>query len=159
MNFIKIFKNFDLENVVNKILGEGKLKAYDEIEKIATRWLLPSENLSDFFDEKYNTKKQIFQLIIIIILWITPIKWLIELIVYQTYDYHAAAYYTSYFGMANGKDEVSFTILGILIIFCGNYFHSFCKLFLFVNQQKSSKINSNAICDCLDLKMADEFSN
>ena len=34
MNFIKIFKNFDLENIVTKIAGEGKLKAYDESEKI-----------------------------------------------------------------------------------------------------------------------------
>ena len=116
MKFIKIFKNFDLENVVNRTVGEGKLKAYDEVAKIATRWFVPSRNLNDLFDEKYNTKKQIFQSIIIIILWITPIKWLIELIAYQSYDYHAAAYYTSYFGMEIDKDEVNFAILEILII-------------------------------------------
>ena len=62
------------ENFVNKIVGEGKLKAYDEVEKMATRWLVPSENLTDFFDEKYNTRKQIVQMIVIITLWIGPIK-------------------------------------------------------------------------------------
>ena len=126
-----MFENFDLENLLNRIAGEGKLKAYDQFEKILTRWLIPSESLIDFLDEKYNTRKQIFQFIINIILWIVPIKWLIELIVYQIYDYHGylSVYYTSYFGMALGKDEVSFTTLGILIIFCGNYFHLFCKLF------------------------------
>ena len=129
MNFIKIFNNFHLENFVNRIASEGKVKVYDEIEKVVTRWSVPLDNLIDFLDQKYNKKKQIFQFIIIITLWITPIKWLIELIVYQTYDYHLAAYYTSYFGMANGEDEMSITILGILIIFWGNYFHLFCNLF------------------------------
>ena len=33
MNFIKILKNFDSENFVNRIAGEGKLKPY-----IDTQW-------------------------------------------------------------------------------------------------------------------------
>ena len=98
-----------------------------------TRYFVPSDNLTDFFDGKYNIKKQIIQSIMLIILWIAPIKWLIELIVYQTYDYYGPSYYTSYFGMALGQDEISFTILGILVISLGNYFHSLSKLTVNVN--------------------------
>lgn len=125
MKFKKILSNI---NLVNKISGEGKLKIYDEVERTLTRYFFPSKTIEDFLNEKYCIKRQIIQIVMIILLWIAPIKWLIELIVYQTHDYHWAAYYTSYFGRAFGKDEVSFTSLGILIIFSGNYYHSFCKL-------------------------------
>ena len=130
MKFNVLLRNFDL---FKKIAGEGRLKAYDEMEKVLTRYFIPSDSLIDFFDGKYNIKKQIIQSILIIIIWIAPIKWLIELIVYQAYDYHGPAYYTSYFGMALGKDEMSFTILATLVICFGNYFHSFCKLTVNLN--------------------------
>ena len=117
-------------NLVDKIAGEEKIKAYDDFEKTATRYFFPAKTLKDFLDGKYSIKRQILQLIIIILLWIAPIKWSIELIVYQTYDYYGTSYYTSYFGMALGQDEISFTILGILIIFSGNYYHSFRKFIL-----------------------------
>ena len=113
--------------LVDKIAGEGRIIAYDVIETIATRYFIPSKTLKDFFDKKYCIKRQIIQFVIVILIWIAPIKWLIELIVYQTYDYDGPAYYTSYFGMAFAQDEVSLTILGILVIFAGNYYHAFCK--------------------------------
>ena len=100
---------------------------YDKIEKLTTRYVVPSETLKDFFDEKYSTKKQMIQIIIVALTWIMPIKHFIELIVYQMYDYHGPAYYTSYYAMALGKDEVGYTIFGILILFCGNYLRSFSK--------------------------------
>ena len=125
---LKEFRSY----LFKKIVGEGRLKMYDEIEKLTTRYVVPSETLKDFFDEKYSTKRQTIQIIIVIIIWIMPIKHLIELIVYQMYDYHGPAYYTSYYGMALGKDEVGFTILGILVIICANHFHSFSKL-VFIN--------------------------
>lgn len=119
------------DNLVNKIAGEGRLKIYDDVDKTITWHVVPCETMKDFADEKYNKKKQIIQLIIIILLWILPFKQLFELIYYQTHDYHIyqrPAYYMSYFGMALGEDEISFTILRFLIIFVGNYYHSFCKL-------------------------------
>ena len=125
MNFIsKIICNIDL---MSEIAGEGRLKAYDAIETIATRYFIPSKTLKDFIDKKYCVKRQIIQFVIVILIWIVPIKSLIEYIVYQTYDYHGPAYYTSYYGMDHGQDEASFTILGILVLFTGNYYHSFCK--------------------------------
>lgn len=131
--FMMRFKLKDLFNinVVDHISGEGKLKAYDVIEKIATRYFIPSKTIKDFFEYKYCIKRLIIQWIIIILIWIAPIKWFIELIVYQTYDYHETAYYTSYYGMVFGKDEVSAMILGILVVFCANYYHSLCKSIFF----------------------------
>ena len=123
--------NFSLNrNLVSRMVNDGKIKGYEDFEKIMTRYFFPAETLKDFLDEKYSIKRQIIQWIIVIFLWIAPIKWLIELIAYQTYGYRGPSYYTSYFGMALGQDEVSFTCLGILIIFSGNYYHSFCKLIL-----------------------------
>ena len=119
--------------VVNHIAGEGKLKAYDVLEKTVTRYFIPSKTIKDFLELKYCIKRRIIQWIVIIILWIAPFKWSIELIVYQTYDYHNAAYYTSYYGMVLDQDEASFTILGILIVFSANYYHSLCKSIFFVD--------------------------
>lgn len=125
MEFIKMLRDIKL---ADKIAGKGKMKIYDEIEKTATRYLIPSESFKDFFDKKYNTKKRIFLWIISIVIWIAPIKWITELIAYQIgYDYHVTAYYTSYFGRVFGEDEISFTTSRILIIFSSNYYHSFCK--------------------------------
>ena len=117
-------------NLFSRIADDGKIKAYDDFEKTVTRYFFPAKTLKDFLDGNYSIKRQIIQFIIVIFLWIAPIKWLIELIVYQTYDYRGPSYYTSYFGMALGQDEISFTSLGILIIFSGNYYHSFRKLIL-----------------------------
>ena len=112
----------------HQITGHEKLKTYDQVESLMTRYFAPAKNFTDMFEGKIDSKRQLIQSIINILLWIAPIKWLIELIVYQTHDYHGPAYYTSYFGMALGKDEASFTILGILTIFSGNYYHLFCEL-------------------------------
>ena len=79
-------------NLVDKIAGEGRIIAYDVIETIATRYFIPSKTLKDFFDKKYCIKRQIIQFVIVILIWIAPIKWLIELIVYQTYDYRGPSY-------------------------------------------------------------------
>ena len=110
------------------------LDIFDEIERIITRYYAPCETLKDYFDNNYILKKQIIQSIIVIILWFAPIKWLIELIVYQIFDYHGAAYYTSYYGMAFGQDEISFTVFGILMFFVGNSTHSFCKFNNFITK-------------------------
>ena len=121
--------NYSIDiNLIDKIAGEGRHKAYDVIETTATRYFIPSKTLKDFFDKKYCIKRQIIQFVIVILIWIAPIKWLIELIVYKTYDNHSPAYYTSYFGMAFAQDDANITSnLAILVIFARNYYHAFCK--------------------------------
>ena len=57
MKFNFLLRNFDL---FNKIAGEGKLKVYDEIEKIMTRYLISSDNLIDFFSAKLTSKNKSF---------------------------------------------------------------------------------------------------
>ena len=118
-----IFTQFQLDKTIDQIAGHEKLKIFDQIESLMTRYFIPTKNLADFHDRKIDSKKQLIQTIINILLWIAPIKWLIEYIVFQHYDYHEAAYYTSYYGMVYGKDEASFISLAILIVFAGNYYH------------------------------------
>ena len=77
-----VIRNIDL---VSRIVGQGKMvKLHDVVEKTTTRYFIPAKTLKDFFDNKYSTKKIIIQSIIFAVIWIAPIKWLIELIVYQT---------------------------------------------------------------------------
>ena len=130
MEFIKVLRDI---NLFDKMAGNGKMKVYDELEKTATRYLIPSESFKDFFDKKYSIKKLIIQWIIVIVIWIAPIKWPIELIAYRIgYDYHVTGYYTSYFGRAFGEDEISFTTLGILLVFSGNYYHLIRMLIMLI---------------------------
>ena len=126
--------------VVNKVAGQGKLKVYDQVDSLMTRYFVPAKSLTDFYDGKIDSKKQLIQTIITILLWIAPIKWLVEYIVFQYYDYHQAAYYTSYYGMVYGKDEASFISLAISICFTANYYHSFSKLMEFLYQISNLKL-------------------
>ena len=112
---------------INQIAGQGKLKVYDQVDSLMTRYFIPAKSLTDFYNGKIDSKRQFIQTIMNILLWIAPIKWLIEYIVFQHYDYHEAAYYTSYYGMVYGKDEASFIALAILTCFTANYYHSFRK--------------------------------
>ena len=79
-------------NLFSRIADEGRIESYDDLEKITTRYFFPAKTLKDFLDENYSIKRQIIQLTLVIFLWIAPIKWLIELIVYQTYDYRGPSY-------------------------------------------------------------------
>ena len=111
----------------DRITVQGKLKFYDQIESMMTKYYIPVKSFTDLYDGKIDSKKRLIQTIMNILLWIAPIKWFIEFIIFQHYDYHEAAYYTSYYGMVYGKDEASFISLAILTIFAGNYYHSFSK--------------------------------
>ena len=88
-----IFTRFQLDKAIDQIASHEKLKNYDKFESLFTRYFVPTKNLTDFLEGKIDSKKQIIQ-IMNILLWIAPIKWLIEFIVFQHYDYHEAAYYT-----------------------------------------------------------------
>ena len=130
MEFIKVLRDI---NLVDKIAGKGKMKIYDDFEKTVTRYFFPAETFKDLLDGKYSNKKLIIQWIIIILLWIAPIRWPTELIAYRIgYDYHVTGYYTSYFGRAFGEDEISFTTLGILLVFSGNYYHLIRMLIMLI---------------------------
>ena len=122
-----LFTQFQLDKTIDQIAGHGKVKTCDQVESLLTRYFLPTKSLPDFADGKVDSKKLLIQTILNILLWIAPIKWLIEFIVFQHYDYHEAAYYTSYYGMVYGKDEASFIALAILTCFTANYYHSFRK--------------------------------
>ena len=122
-----IFTQFQLDKTIDQIAGHEKLKVLDQVESLVTRYFVPTKNLTDLYDGKIDSKKRLIQTIMNILLWIAPIKWFIEFIIFQHYDYHEAAYYTSYYGMVYGKDEASFISLAIFTIFAGNYYHSFSK--------------------------------
>ena len=122
-----IFTQFQLDKAIDQVSGHEKLKILDQVESLMTRYFAPTKSLTDFFEGKIDSKRLLIQSIINILLWIAPIKWLIEYIVVQYEDVHELADYTSYYGMVYGTDEASFISLAILTIFAGNYYHSFSK--------------------------------
>ena len=69
-----LFTQFQLDKAIDQITGHEKLKTYDHVESLMTRYFAPAKNFTDMFEGKIDSKRQLIQSIINILLWIAPIK-------------------------------------------------------------------------------------
>ena len=128
LSFDRMKQNFNRKTFFDKVAGEGKLKLYDDAESMAMKCLIITSSMHDTFQGKYNKKKQVIQVVVIISMWMAIFFWMNGFINSQTHKDPSAFYNVYYYGNGFGQDEISLTAYFMSLILLGNCYHLISKL-------------------------------